>query len=151
MSKSRNVAAGILAALLVSSSTAVLAGSAYDNSGPTDPTPLADRAATLGGQTFKVERAPAGAAGFQSRHGVASAGSTSETPLADRAATLDGKAFTVESAGDTPRAVGGSNDAEAYRAFGTPLRDRAEILGGQTFTVERTQSSPRTESFLARF
>jgi hypothetical protein len=151
MSKSRNVAAGILAALLVSSSTAVLAGSVYDNGGQTDPTPLADRAATLGGQTFKVERVPADAAGFVSRHGTASADSTSENPLADRAATLDGKAFTVESAGDAPHAVERGNDAEANRAFGTPLKDRAEILGGQTFTVERTQTSPRTESFLARF
>lgn len=144
MNKSYNVAAAMLATLLVTSSTAVLAQTAS--------TPLADRAATLGGQVFKVEHTPADYAGVTSRHWVASADVANENPLADRAATLGGKVFTAEGADGTHYAVAAVNDAEANRVFGTPLKDRAETLGGKAFTVERVQSSsPHAASFLARF
>lgn len=151
MRKAYNLAVAAMAALLASPSTVVLAGSVQGNDSQTDSTPLADRAATLGGQTFKVERLPADGARLVSRQGIGSADSASGNPLADRAATLGGKVFTVEGANDVHYASSAGNDAETYRAFGTPLKDRAEILGGKIVTVEHTQSSPRVTSFLARF
>jgi hypothetical protein len=134
MISSRIAAIAVLAAALSSSSHAVFAAE----------TPLADRAATLGGRVFKVEHAPANGAVFTGRHNVASA----ENPLTDRAATLGGKAFTIESADGRSYLVGRESDAEADHVFGAPLKDRSETLGGKPFTVE---NSSRASSYLARF
>jgi len=139
MINSRIVAIAVLAAALSGSSHAVFAAGS-------DSTPLADRAATLGGQVFKVEHAPANGAVFTGRHAVASV----ENPLADRAATLGGKAFTIESADRRGYVAGRESSAEDDHVFGAPLKDRADTLGGKPFTVEREQNSSPA-SFLARF
>ena len=147
MINSRIVAIAVLAAALSGSSHAVFAaGSALENASQTDLTPLADRAATLGGRVFKVERAPDSAV-FTGRRGVASI----ENPLADRAATLGGKTFTIESADRRGYVAGRESSAEADHVFGAPLKDRADTLGGKPFTVERAENSLRADSFLARF
>jgi hypothetical protein len=132
MISSRIVAIAVLAAALSGSSHAVFAAE----------TPLADRAATLGGRVFKVEQAPANGAELTGRHSVASV----ENPLADRAATLGGKAFTIESADGRSYVAG--RESETDHVFGAPLKDRAETLGGKPFTVE---NSSQTSSYLARF
>jgi hypothetical protein len=105
-----------------------------------DETPLADRAATLGGKTFTVEHQAI------DQRFVADAHVPPENPLADRAATLDGEAFTVKGAEGSRYHVARQTSAEADEVAGTPLADRAATLGGKVFTVEH--GAP---AFLARF
>jgi hypothetical protein len=57
--------------------------------------PLADRAATLGGEAFTMKGAEGGRY-HVARQTTAEADQVAGNPLADRAATLGGKAFTVE-------------------------------------------------------
>ncbi len=106
--------------------------------------PLADRAATLGGKPFTVEHQAI------DQRFVADAHVPTENPLADRAATLGGEAFTVKGAEGSRYHVARQTTAEADQVAGNPLADRAATLGGKAFTVEHDapQAAP---AFLARF
>jgi hypothetical protein len=132
MKKSHHLAALALAAAL---GTVSFQGNA---------SPLADRAATLGGKPFTMEHQAI------DERLVAHAHVPAENPLADRAATLGGEAFTVKGAEGTRYHVERQTAAEADEVAGNPLADRAAALGGKAFTVE--QDAPQAApAFLARF
>ncbi len=111
--------------------------------------PLADRAATLGGQAFTIERAE----GSSYKAAAARSSVAGDNPLRDRATTLGGDAFTVERAEGRPyRASTVASDAASDALAGNPLKDRAETLGGRTFAVESgVDQAGKPRSFLARF
>jgi hypothetical protein len=119
-----------------------------------DGNPLADRAATLGGQAFTVERAEGVAYNAANAASEAAGDKAAGNPLNVRAATLGGQAFTAERAeGASYKTPEAASVVAADEVVGNPVKDRAETLGGKVFTVERESGSAvePAEHFLAEF
>jgi hypothetical protein len=112
--------------------------------------PLADRAATLGGTAFTVERASGSP--YQASNGQTDrlSGQSVGNPLAERAATLDGQPFVVQRENNAQNHAAYRGAATpAYEPSDSPLADRAATLGGKPFVVDAGQREGTPSSFLA--
>ncbi|HLH10325.1 MAG TPA: hypothetical protein VKV77_00425 [Methylovirgula sp.] len=123
----------ILAAAVLGGPAALADSASYN--------PLADRAATLGGTAFTMERAEG--IGYRAPNRGLDGRSVRAfgNPLADRAATLGGRAFVVERTEAIPYKTHGHRSASSAQPAANPFDDRVATLAGRAFTVER-QGAP---------